>query len=128
MRSSMPGLPQPRPEAVRKKESASSDGRRRGGTSLTVKSGLSTLVRRTTRVPSRGRMKKTVTNLVARTEDLEGTELIERSPRIGNLGVKGRRAKGLARRGTKRKGLTDQGGTEINPITGGLGRATRKQR
>jgi hypothetical protein len=83
----MPGLPQPKPEAVRRRESAPSDVRKRGETGFIVKSGLSTLARRTTRVPSRGRMRKTVINLVARMEDLEGIGPIERSPRTKNLGV-----------------------------------------
>jgi hypothetical protein len=124
----MPGLLQPRPEAVRKKENAPSDVRRRGEIGLTVKNGLSTLVRRTMRVPSRGRMRKTATNLAARMEDLEGIGPIERSPHAENLGVRRRRAKGLTKRGVKKKGLIAQGGIEINPIMGGLGRATRKRR
>jgi hypothetical protein len=114
----MPGLLQPKPKEVRKRESALSDVRRRGATGLIVKSGLSTLARRTMRVPSRGRMRKTVTNLVARMEDLEGIGPIERSPRTKNLDARRRRA----------KGLTDQGDTEKNPTMKGLGRATRKQR
>jgi hypothetical protein len=122
----MPGLLQPRPEVVRKKESVPSDGRRRGETGLTMKSGLSTLVRRKMRVPSMGRMRKTATNLAARMEDLEGIKPIERSPHAENLGTRRRRAKGLTKRGAKKKGLTDQGGTGLNPIMGGLGRATRK--
>jgi hypothetical protein len=122
----MPGLLQPRPEAVRKKENALSDGRRRGETGLTMKSGLSTLVRRIMRVPSRGRMRKTATNLAARMEDLEGIGPIEKSPHTENLNARRRGIKGLTKRGAKKKGLTDQGGTEINPIMGGLGRATRK--
>jgi hypothetical protein len=124
----MPGLLQPRPEAVRKKENAPRDGRRRGETGLIGKSGLSTLVRRTMKVPSRGRMRKTATNLVVRMEDLKGIGRIERSPHAENLGARGRRAKGLAKREVKKKGLTDQDGTEINPIMGGLGIATRKRR
>jgi hypothetical protein len=124
----MPGLLQPRPEAVRKKENASSNVRRRGETGLTVKSGLSTLVRRTMRVPSRGRMRKTATNLATRMEDLEGIGPIERSPHAENLDARRRRAKGLTKRAAKKKGLTDQGGTKINPIMGELGRATKKRR
>jgi hypothetical protein len=128
MRNSMPGLLQSRPEAVKKKENVPSDVRRRGETGLTVKSGLSTLARRTMRVPSRGRMRKTATNLVARMEDHGGVEPIERSPRAKNLGARRRRAEGLAKRGAKKKGLTDQGDTEKNPTMKGLGRATRKQK
>jgi hypothetical protein len=131
MRNSMPGSLQPRLEAVRKKENVQSDGRKRGETGLTVKSGLSTLTRRTMRVPSRGKMRKTATNLVARMRDHGGIGPIERSPRAKNLGAKRRRAEGLAKKGAKEKGLTDQGDTEENPtIKGlrGLGRATRRQR
>jgi hypothetical protein len=131
MRNSMPGLLQPRPGVVKKKENAPSDVRRRGETGLIVKSGLSTLTRRTMRVPSRGRMKKTETNLVARMEDLGGIRPIERSPRAKNLCARRRRAEGLAKRGAKEKGLTDQGDTEKNPTMKGLrglGRATRRQR
>jgi hypothetical protein len=120
MRNSMPGLLQPRPEAVRKKENVPSDVRRRGETGLIVKSGLSTLARRTMRVPSRGRMRKTATNLVARMEDHGGIGPIERSPRAKNLGARRRRAEGLAKRGAKEKGLTDQGDTEKNPTMKGL--------
>jgi hypothetical protein len=98
MRNSMPGLLQPRLEAVRKKENVQSDGRRRGEIGHTVKSGLSTLARRTMRVPSRGKMRKTATNLVARMRDHGGIGPIERSPRAKNLGARRRRAEGLARR------------------------------
>jgi hypothetical protein len=126
MRNSMPGLLQPRLEAVRKKENVRSDGRRRGETGFTVKSGLSTLARRTMRVLSRGKMRKTATNLVARMRDHGGIGLIEKSPRAKNLDA--RKTEGLAKRGAARKGLTDQGDTEINPTMKGLGRATRKQR
>jgi hypothetical protein len=92
MRNSMPGLLQPRLEVVRKKENGRSDGRRRGETGYTVKSGLSTPARRTMRVPSRGKMRKTATNLIARMRDHGGIGLIERSPRANNLGAR-RRAK-----------------------------------
>jgi hypothetical protein len=98
MRNSMPGLLQPKPKAVRRKENAPSDVRRRGETGLTVENGLSTLVKRIMRVPSRGKMRKTVTSLIVRMEDFEGIGPIERSPNEGNLGA-------------KKKGLTDQGDT-----------------
>jgi hypothetical protein len=75
-----------------------------------------------------GKMRKTATNLVARMRDHGGIGLIEKSPRAKNLGARRRRAEGLAKRGAARKGLTDQGDTEINPTMKGLGRATRKQR
>jgi hypothetical protein len=120
MRNSMPGLLQPRLEVVRKKENGRSDGRRRGETGYIVKSGLSTPARRTMRVPSRGKMRKTATNLVSRMRDHGGIGLIERSPRAKNLGAR-RRA----------KGLTDQDDTGENPTVKGLrglGRATRRQR
>jgi hypothetical protein len=87
--------------------------------------------RRTMRVPSRGRMRKTETNLVARMEDLGGVGPIERSPHAKNLGARRRRAKGLAKRGAKEKCLTDQGDTEKNPTMKGLrglSKATRRQR
>jgi hypothetical protein len=82
-------------------------------------SGLSTPARRTMRVPSRGKMRKTVTNLVARMRGHGEIGLIERSPRAKNLGV--RRA----------KGLTGQDDTGKNPNMKGLRglcRATRRQR
>jgi hypothetical protein len=72
-------------------------------------------------------MRKTATNLVARMEDQEGIGPIERSPHAKNLGAR-RRAEGLAKRGAKKKGLTDQGDTEKNPTMKGLDRATRKQK
>jgi hypothetical protein len=61
-------------------------------------------------------------------EGLEGIGHIERSPHAGNLSVKEGRVKGLTEKGVKKKGLTDQSDTEKNPITRGLGGATRKQR
>jgi hypothetical protein len=61
-------------------------------------------------------------------EDLEGIGPIERSPHVGNLGVKGGKVKSFTKKGAKKKGLTDQGGTEINSIMRGLGIATRKRR
>jgi hypothetical protein len=51
----------------------------------------------------------------------------EESPR-GDLGVKEGRVKGLTERGVKKKGLTDQGDTEKNPIMRGLDGATRRRR
>jgi hypothetical protein len=126
----MPGLLQPRPEAVRKKGNVPSDVRRRGETGL-VKNDMSTLARRIMRVPSRGRMKKTATNLVARMVDHGGIEPIERSPRAKNLDSRRRRAEGLVKRGAKEKGLTDRGDTERNPTMKELkelDRATRKPR
>jgi hypothetical protein len=122
----MPGLLQPKPEAVRRKEK--SDVRRRGETRLTVENGMSTLIKRTMRVPSRGRTRKIVTSLVVRMEDLERIGPIERSPHVGNLSMKGGKVKNFTKKGAKKKGLTDQGGTEINSIMRGLGIATRKRR
>jgi hypothetical protein len=125
----MPGLLQLRPEAARKKGNVLNGMRRRGETGLIVRSGRSTLARRTMRVPSKGRMRKTATNLVARTEDLGGIGPIERSPRTKNLGA--RRAEGLGKKGAKEKGLTDQGDTKKSPTMKGLmglGRVTRRQR
>jgi hypothetical protein len=119
MRNSMPGLLQPRLEVVRKKENGRSDGRRRGETGYTVESGLSTPARSPMRVPSRGKMRKTVANLVARMRGHGEIGLIERSPRAKNLGA--RRA----------KGLTGQDDTGKNPNMKGLRglcRATRRQR
>jgi hypothetical protein len=66
-----------------------------------------------------GKMRKTVTNLVARMRGHGEIGLIERSPRAKNLGV--RRA----------KGLTGQDDTGKNPNMKGLRglcRATRRQR
>jgi hypothetical protein len=120
---------------VRKKENAPSDVRRRGEIGLTVRSGLSTLVKRIMRAPSKGRMRKTETSLAERTGDLEGIEHIERSPHEGNLGVKERslgvkkgRVKSLTEKGVKRKSLTDLSGTEKNPVTRNPGGVTRKQK
>jgi hypothetical protein len=124
----MSGLLQSKPEAVRRRENVSSDVRRRSETRLTVENGMSTLVKRIMRAPSRERMRKTVTSLVVRMEDLEGIGPIEKSPHVGNLGVKEGRVKGLTERGVKKKGLTDQGDTEKNPIMRGLGGATRRRR
>jgi hypothetical protein len=135
MRNSMPGLLQPRLEAMRKKENVQSDGRRRGEIGFTVKSDLSTFAKRTMRVLSRGKMRKTKTSLAEQTGDLEGIEHTERSPHGGNLGVEEKslgvkkgRAKGLTGRSVKRKGLTDLSGTEKNPIVRNPGGVTRKQK
>jgi hypothetical protein len=125
MMSSMPGLLQPRLEAVRKKENVQSDGRRRGETGFTAKSGLSTFAKRTMRVLSRGKMRKTETSLAEQEGDLEGIEHIERSPRGGSLGVEER---SLGVKSVKRKGLTDRSGTEKNPVMRNPGRVTRKQK
>jgi hypothetical protein len=124
----MSGSLQPKPGAMRRRENASSDMQRRSETRFTVENGLSTLVKRIMRAPSKERMRKTVTSLVVRMESLQGIEHIERSPHVGNLGVKERRVKGLKEKGVKKKGLTDQGDTEKNPIMRGLNGATRKRR
>jgi hypothetical protein len=124
----MPGLLQLRPEVVRKKENTPSDVRRRGETGLTVKSIMSTLVKRIMRAPSRGRMRKIETSLAERMEGLEGIEHTERSPHEGNLGMKEGRVKSLTEKGVEKKSLTDLSGTEKNPITRSPGGATRKQK
>jgi hypothetical protein len=144
----MSGSLQPKPGAARRRENVSSDVQRRSETRFTMENGLSTLVKRIMRAPSKERMRKTVTSLAVRMEGLEGIRHIERSPHMGNLGVKERRVKGLmerdvkkkglterdvkkkglTERDVKKKGLTDQGDTEKNPIMRGLGAATRKRR
>jgi hypothetical protein len=64
MRNSMLSLLQPRPKVVRRKENALNDARRKGETRFTVGSGLSTLIKRTMKAPSRERMRRIVTSLV----------------------------------------------------------------
>jgi hypothetical protein len=120
---------------VRKKENAPSDMRRRGETGLTVKSGLSTLVKRIMRAPSKERMRKTETSLAERMGGLEGIEHAERSPHEGNLGVKERslgvkegRIKSLTEKGVKKKSLTDPSSTEKKPIMRSPDGTTRKQK
>jgi hypothetical protein len=64
MRNSMLGSPQPRLEVVRRKENALNGVRRKGETGFTVESGLSTLIKRTTKALFRERMRRTVISLV----------------------------------------------------------------
>jgi hypothetical protein len=60
----MLSLPQPRPKVVRRKENAPNDARKKDETRFTVESGLSTLIKRTMKAPSRERMRRTGTSLV----------------------------------------------------------------
>jgi hypothetical protein len=63
MRNSTLGSRQPKPEAVRKKENARNDARRKGEIGFTVESGLSTLIKRTMKAPSKERMRRTAISL-----------------------------------------------------------------
>jgi hypothetical protein len=60
----MPGSLQPRTKAVRRKENALNAARKIGETGSTVESGTSTLTKRTMKVPSRERMRRTEISLI----------------------------------------------------------------
>jgi hypothetical protein len=49
---------------VRRKENALNDARKKDETRFTVESGLSTLIKRTMKAPSRERMRRTMTSLI----------------------------------------------------------------